>query len=58
MDSGTTNLRVSEEVFDAILDRLKKFDKVRLFDVFLLEGSTKQVFLLNGELLLNSFHVT
>lgn len=49
MDSGTTNLRVSEEVFDAILDRLKKFDKVRLFDVFLLEGSTKQVFLLKME---------
>ena len=49
MDSGTTNLRVSEEVFDAILDRLKKFDKVRLFDVFLLEGSKKQVFLLKME---------
>lgn len=49
MDSGTTNLRVSEEVFDAILDRLKKFDKVRLFDVFLLEGSTKQVFPLKME---------
>ena len=31
MDSGTTNLRVSEEVFDAILDRLKKFDKVSSF---------------------------
>ena len=29
MDSGTTNLRVSEEVFDGILERLKKFDKVR-----------------------------
>ena len=28
VDSGTTNLRVSEEVFDGILDRLKKFDKV------------------------------
>ena len=40
VDSGTTNLRVSEEVFDAILDRLKKFDKVRFYLVMsLLAGS-------------------
>ena len=30
VDSGTTNLRVSEEVFEGILDRLKKFDKVKI----------------------------
>ena len=30
VDSGTTNLRVSEEVFAGILDRLKKFDKVKI----------------------------
>ncbi|XP_027053766.1 beta-secretase 1-like [Pocillopora damicornis] len=34
VDSGTTNLRVSEEVFDAILDRLKKFDKLGVPDEF------------------------
>jgi len=34
VDSGTTNLRVSEEVFDAILDRLKKFDKLGVPDDF------------------------
>lgn len=41
VDSGTTNLRVSEEVFDAILDRLKKFDKVslNLLNMSLLAGS-------------------
>lgn len=41
MDSGIINLRVLEEVFDVIFDRFKKFDKVRLFDVFLLEGLIK-----------------
>ncbi|XP_015758721.1 PREDICTED: beta-secretase 2-like [Acropora digitifera] len=34
VDSGTTNLRVSEEVFDGILDRLKKFDKLGVPDDF------------------------
>lgn len=28
VDSGTTNLRVSEEIFNSILDRLRKFDRV------------------------------
>ena len=28
VDSGTTNLRVSEEIFDSIITNLKKYDKV------------------------------
>ena len=28
VDSGTTNLRVSEEVFNTVLTHLKKYDKV------------------------------
>ena len=28
VDSGTTNLRVSEEIFDSIIMNLKKYDKV------------------------------
>lgn len=31
VDSGTTNLRVPEEVFNLILIQLKKYDKVRIF---------------------------
>lgn len=34
VDSGTTNLRVSEEVFEGILDRLKKFDKLGVPEEF------------------------
>ncbi|KXJ15039.1 beta-secretase 1 [Exaiptasia diaphana] len=34
VDSGTTNLRVSEEVFNSILDRLRKFDRLGVPDDF------------------------
>jgi len=35
VDSGTTNLRVSEEIFDSIIMNLKKYDKVSQYSFFL-----------------------
>ena len=43
VDSGTTNLRVSEEIFDSIITNLKKYDKVGLF---LLNNSLSKIVLL------------
>ncbi|KAK3754035.1 hypothetical protein QZH41_020303 [Actinostola sp. cb2023] len=34
VDSGTTNLRVSEEIFTSILERLRKFDRLGVPDDF------------------------
>eukprot|EP00112_Aurelia_sp_Birch-Aquarium-sp1_P021149 Seg562.4 transcript_id=Seg562.4/GoldUCD/mRNA.D3Y31 product="Beta-secretase 1" protein_id=Seg562.4/GoldUCD/D3Y31 len=34
VDSGTTNLRVSEEIFDSIITNLKKYDKLGVPDEF------------------------
>mgnify|MGYP002804515909 CR=1 FL=1 len=35
MDSGTTHLRVSADVYDGILSKMKKYDKVRVWKTVL-----------------------
>ena len=41
VDSGTTNLRVSEEIFDSIIANLKKYDKVKVVCIHLLDAPKK-----------------